>query len=160
MNFAIENGIIDIDTIQKKIEMNERKKFIEKHNYSIWEGKDGKFYTYLPDEESQRGKKLVKRTSEKAIEDEIVKFYKAMEDEPTISQVYSSWISKKLEYGEITRQTKDKYETNFKRFFENEYLPIANRKIRYIDEEILESFITGNLKKGYCASNFTKRTPL
>ena len=74
LNFAIENGIIDIDTIQKKIEMNERKKFIEKHNYSIWEGKDGKFYTYLPDEESQRGKKLVKRTSEKAIEDEIVKF--------------------------------------------------------------------------------------
>ena len=26
--------------------------------------------------------------------------------------------------------------------------------------KILESFITGNLKKGYCASNFTKRTPL
>ena len=147
LNFAIENGIIDIDTIQKKIEMNERKKFIEKHNYSIWEGKDGKFYTYLPDEESQRGKKLVKRTSEKAIEDEIVKFYKAMEDEPTISQVYSSWISEKLEYGEITRQTKDKYETNFKRFFENKYLPIANRKIRYIDEEILESFIKTAISK-------------
>lgn len=147
MNFAIENGIIDIDTIQKKIEMNERKKFIEKHNYSIWQGKDGKFYTYLPDEESQRGKKLVKRTSEKAIEDEIVKFYKAMEDEPTVSQVYSSWISEKLEYGEITRQTKDKYETNFKRFFENEYLPIANRKIRYIDEEILESFIKTAISK-------------
>lgn len=147
LNFAIENGIIDIDTIQKKIEMNERKKFIEKHNYSIWEGKDGKFYTYLPDGESQRGKKLVKRTSEKAIEDEIVKFYKAMENEPTVSQVYSSWISEKMEYGEITRQTKDKYETNFKRFFENKYLPIANRKIRYIDEEILESFIKTAISK-------------
>ena len=49
--------------------------------------------------------------------------------------------AEKLEYGEITRQTKDKYETNFKRFFENKYLPIANRKIRYIDEEILESLL-------------------
>ena len=147
LNIAIENGIINIDTIQKKIEMNERKKFIEKHTYSIWQGKDGKFYTYLPDEDNKRGKRLVKRTSEKAIEDEIVKFYKAKEDEPTVIQVYSNWISEKLEYGEITRQTKDKYETNFKRFFENKYLPIANRKIRYIDEEILESFIKTAISK-------------
>ena len=75
--------------------MNERKKFIEKHTYSIWQGKDGKFYTYLPDEDNKRGKRLVKRTSEKAIEDEIVKFYKAKEDEPTVIQVYSNWISEK-----------------------------------------------------------------
>ena len=53
LNIAIENGIINIDTIQKKIEMNERKKFIEKHTYSIWQGKDGKFYTYLPDEDNK-----------------------------------------------------------------------------------------------------------
>lgn len=147
LKYAIENGIINVDTIQEKIEMNERKKFIEKHNYSIWQGKDGKFYTYLPDQQSKRGKKLVKRTSEKAIEDTIVKFYKGKEDEPTIKEVYLFWITDKMEYKEITKQTKDKYDTNFKRFFENEYLPIADRKIRYVDEECLEHFIKTAISK-------------
>ena len=49
LNFAIENGIIDVSGTQQKIEMNERNRYIENHNYSIWQSKDGKLYTYLPD---------------------------------------------------------------------------------------------------------------
>lgn len=141
LKYAIESGMIDIDTIQKKVEMNERIKFIERHNYSIWQGKDGKFYTYLPDKKSKRGKRLVKRISKSAIDDEIVKFYKSLENEPTVKEIYTAWMAKKIDYQEITNQSKNKYDTNFKRFFENEYFPIADRKIKYIDEECLEKFI-------------------
>ena len=35
LNFAIENGIICVGDIQQKIEMNERNRYIENHNYSI-----------------------------------------------------------------------------------------------------------------------------
>ena len=54
LNFAIENGMIDANTIRKKIEMNERKKFIERHEHEIWQGKNGLWYTYLPDEQKRR----------------------------------------------------------------------------------------------------------
>ncbi len=147
LNFAIENGIIDIDTIQKNIEMNERKKFIEKHNYSIWRGKDGKFYTYLPDASSSRGKKLVKRKSEKLLEDSIVDYYKSEIEEPTVKVVFDSWSAEKLEYGEIQKQSYDKYQNNFARFFESKYFNMSDKKIRYIDEETLEKFIKTTISK-------------
>ena len=51
LNYAVENGIVDINTITKQIEMNERKKYLEMLNYDIWQGeKDNKWYTYLPDD--------------------------------------------------------------------------------------------------------------
>ena len=76
LNYALGNGMIDMDTIREKIEMNERKRYLEEHKYEKWQGKDGKFYTYLPDEQSKSGRKLLKRTNEKSLDDAIVEFYK------------------------------------------------------------------------------------
>lgn len=143
LNYALENGIIDRSTIQTKIEMNERKKYIEKHNYSIWQGKDGKYYTYLPDEKSKRGKKLVKRTSEKSLEDAIVSYYKSSNQEPTVESVFNMWLDDKLKYNEIAKQSYDKYKTNFKRFCNS----ISNKKIRYIDEDYLENYIKSTISE-------------
>ena len=38
--------MIDMSYVQEQIEMNKRKELLEKHPYEIWEGKDGKWYTY------------------------------------------------------------------------------------------------------------------
>ena len=37
LKFAVDNGIIQIDTIQKQIEMNERIKYLEMHESKIWQ---------------------------------------------------------------------------------------------------------------------------
>ena len=47
LKYAIENGIIDIDTIQRQIAMNERKRYLEMHKARVWQGSDGKYRTYL-----------------------------------------------------------------------------------------------------------------
>ena len=147
LKFALENGIIDLGTIQEKMEMNERKKYLNMHPYSVWEGKDGKWYTYLPDNEKAR--KLKRRSSKKAIEDAIIDFYKEVENEPTVEMVFEKWIDKKLEYNEIKKQTYDRYRNEFIRFFvNNKYIPgFHKRKIRYIDEEDLEEFIKISIAK-------------
>jgi hypothetical protein len=54
LQFAIENGMIDRALIEDKIEMKKRQEILKKHIYKIYEGKDGKWYTYLPDEEKGR----------------------------------------------------------------------------------------------------------
>lgn len=139
LNYAIENGIISRDTIQEKIEMNERKRYLEQHNYEVWKGKDERYYTYLPDKHSKSGRKLLKRTNESAIEDAIVDYYKNMSNEPYIEDVYNMWIESKLSYGEIQRQTYDRYSTDYDRYIKNSF--ISEIEFRFITEDLLEEFI-------------------
>lgn len=147
LKFALENGMINLGTIQEKMEMNERKKYLNMHPYSVWEGKDGKWYTYLPDDE--KGRKLKRLSSEKAIEDCIIEFYKKSENEPTVEVIFRKWINKKLDYNEIKKQTYDRYENDFIRFFvNNEFSPgFHKRKICHIKEEDLEEFIKISIAK-------------
>lgn len=147
LQFAIESGILDERTIQEKMMMNERKKYLEKHPYKIWEGKDGKWYTYLPDGEKR---KLIKRTNEKSLHDEIISYYKITENEPTVRKVFYEWIERKLKYGEIQKQTYDRYVIDFERFIGvNE---ISNRKIKNIEENELEDFIMETIVKNKLTS--------
>lgn len=137
LKYAMQNGIIDMDTIQMKIEMNERKKYLEMHQFSIWHGKDELWHTYLPDEEKGRIHK--KRKTKKEIEDVIVAYYKSIEQEPYFNKVFYLWLDEKLELGEICKGTYDKYENDFKRFFLKSEL--YDRKISHITEDDLERFI-------------------
>ena len=139
LNYALENGMIDMDTIREKIEMNERKRYLEEHKYEKWQGKDGKFYTYLPDEQSKSGRKLLKRTTETSLDDAIVEFYKGTEKKVYCSDVFSMWIDEKLKYGEIKKQSYDKYTNDFHRFFDNS--KISQIEFIHITEDILEDFI-------------------
>lgn len=140
---ALESGIIDLDTVQEQINMNERKKYLEQHTFSkIWQGKNnGKWYTYLPDEEKVR--RLVKRNTKKDIEDAIVNYYRTIENEPYVERVFNEWLAEKMLYKEIQRQTFDRYSDAFKRFFINnlDAKEIMDIKIKYIDEDMLERFI-------------------
>ena len=143
--YALDNGMIDIDAIQQNILLNKRKKYLEKHTAGIWQGKNGCYYTYLPDEKAKNGRKLVKKTSMKAVEDAIVDCYKAMETEPYIGSVFHSWIDERLKYGEITKQTYDRYTNDYKRFIEGSRL--EQYRFRYISEELLEEFIKSSIRE-------------
>ena len=73
LKYAVDNGMINLSYVQEQIEMNKRTELLKKHPYKIWEGKDGKWRTYLPDEE--KGRILKKRSTENAIKDMIVEYY-------------------------------------------------------------------------------------
>ncbi len=139
LKYALDNGIINIDTIQQQVELNERKKYLEKHSFRVWQGTNGKFYTYLPDEAAHNGRRMIKKSSESDLRDEIVAFYKAQERDPYIKDIFEAWVNQKLAYGEIKKQTYDRYKTDFTRFFEG--TKIAEKRFGLITEEMLEDFI-------------------
>ena len=149
LSFALENGMVDLHTIQKQIEMNERKKYLEMHNNDIWQGNDNGFYTYLPDERYEKGRKLVRKSTKEKLEDAIVKFYKSEEDTPTINRVFKQWANEKLEFGEVCKATYDRYELDFKKYLVGSALD--NKSIRYITEDTLEMFI----RKSIAEQNLT-----
>ena len=82
MRFIIDNGIININDVQNCMEAMKRKELLEKHPYKIWQGKDGKWYTYLPDD--NKGRTLKKKTTLKAIEDDVIEYLKAELENPTL----------------------------------------------------------------------------
>ncbi len=53
LQFLIKNGKIDISDVQNSMEAMKRKELLEKHPYKIWQGKDGEWYTYLPDDKKE-----------------------------------------------------------------------------------------------------------
>lgn len=136
LNFALESGIIDLDTIQKQIEMNERKRYLEMHESKIWKGADGRFRTYLV---CDGKRKTIAKSKMSDIEEAIIEHYKSVETEPTIKDVFYSWTERKLEFGEMQKQTFDRYERDFKRFFSKSKL--LDKKIKYLTEEDLEDYI-------------------
>ena len=59
-------GIIDLQSIQLQIDMYEKKKYLEMHTNSVWQGKNGYWYTTLPATE-EHGRKMVRRLNKEAM---------------------------------------------------------------------------------------------
>ena len=97
---AIENGIIDIDSINVEMQKKKEKEYLENHTSSVWQSSNGFWYTYLT-VDSKR--KLVKRKNKQDLEQEIICYYKAKDPDlnPTFEQEYKAWIAAKKEYHEV-----------------------------------------------------------
>lgn len=150
LNFMIEKGIINYERIQIQFAMAQREELLKEHPYEIWEGKNGKWYTYLPDEE--KGRVLKKRTTQTAIEDVVIKYIKEHKDVPYIRTVFTEWVNQKLEYKEIRKQSYDRYCSDFERFFSK--AAISSKQFKDITEEDLEKFI----KSSICDFELTVKT--
>lgn len=130
-----DSGIIDIATIQDKVIAMQRKELLISHAYKMWQGKDGKWRTYVTNEDGER--RLIVRKNQADLENYVINFEELRRDEPTVKECFDKWSKSKLEYGEIQKQTYDRYAADFKRYF-NEFGKI---KIKYISEMDLENFV-------------------
>lgn len=134
-----ENDNINYVDIRNMYDM-EREHYLKKHNHNIWQAKDGKWKTYVDDENSPRGYKLKVKKTQKEIEDLVIQFYKLQESDPYIDKVFDEWNNQRLSYGEITTQTYNRYANDFKRFFPKS-CPLRKIKFKQITEDDLETFI-------------------
>ena len=148
LKYAVENGIINLSQIEEQIKMNKRNELLEKHPYKIWEGKNGSWYTYLPTE--GEGRKLIKKRSKDSIEDVICEYWKNESEVHTFESVFYEWSKDKLKYCEIEKNTFDRYETDFKRFFKNGF---EKTNIKYVSAQNLEDFI----KTTICENQLTAK---
>lgn len=154
LKYAIDNGMINLSYVQEQIKMNKRKEILEKHPYKIWEGKDEKWYTYLPDKKKRRI--LKKRTSKNAIEDLIIEYYsdevneqEKKEKERDIIENrfdtnFETWKRKQIAYG-VSSNTVSKYNSDYQRFFKG--LHFEEMDIRNVTEEDITIFIISRIKE-------------
>ncbi len=134
LRIALESGMIDEATLQAQIEMAERKRYLEGHN--IWQGKNGSWYTKLM---KDGVKTLIRKSTKEAVEKEIIRHERELEERPTVKDVFYMYLQQKLRYGEITQGTYDRYEEDYNRYIKDKY--IEKMVFSTITEEILEDFI-------------------
>lgn len=135
LRFIISNGMIDINDVQNSIEAMKRKELLKKHPYKIWQGKDGKWYTYLPDK--KKGRILKKKTSKIAIEEDIADYWNSELENPTISEVFYEWNDRRLALRKISNAAHLRYEQVFKRH----YKVFGNNKIKTTGLDEFEDFL-------------------
>lgn len=143
----MENHIIDLSYVQEKIEMAKREEILKQHSYKIWQGKDSKWYTYLPDDNKSR--RLCKRTTEKDIVDLIIKHYRdndkhKQQMEYRFDNCWKIWKEKQISYG-VSSNTVSKYNSDYKRYFEG--TAFEKLDIRKITEEDITVFVISKIKQ-------------
>ena len=151
LKYAIENDMIDISYVQEQMQMKKRNELLGKHPYKIWQGKNGKWYTYLPDD-STEGRVLKKRNSEDDIEDVVISYWREQTENPTVDEVFRNWISKKIERNEISKATRDRYYRQYNESFST----FGRKRIRDISEYEIEDFMVTTLhEKNMTAKGFS-----
>ena len=133
------NAIMDLESIEKLIEMRENKLYLQQHTGKIWQGKNQYWYTYVGE---GYDRKLIKRKDRDSLDTAIVKWYKENIENPTVNDIFSRWLEAKLEYREITRPTYDRYIVDFNKYFEG----FRKLRIRSITEDDLDIFIRATIR--------------
>jgi integrase len=135
----IESGFtINLEDVRNKIEDMKSSMIIETHkkNFSnVWQGSNGRFYTYLPDEEKKGGRKLIAKTTEKAVEISILCYYRKLEQDLkanniTLKDFYSEWIEyKELHSGKSSYM--NKIHCDWKKYYleENDMIQIPLKEL-------------------------------
>ncbi len=119
-----------------------RKQIISLHPYSIWQNDAGLWCTHIRDITSK--KKIRRRKTKEELLDFIVHHYRELEEKVYIIDIFEEWSNKKLSYGEISKQSYDKYCSEFKRFFTPDK-KICKKQVKYITELDLEDFIKSTI---------------
>lgn len=149
LNFALENGMLDLSQIQCEIEMAKRVKYLKEHQHKVWQGKDGKWCTYLPD--AKKGRKFIKKNTREDIEDCIVSFYKKLDESDcrTFGDVYEEWRA--YQDKTVSDNTVSKYDTDKERYFTG--TEFWDTDISAITEDDVKEFVIDSVKsKGLCKS--------
>lgn len=136
LKYAVANGMIDLSYVQEQIEMNRRKELLEKHPYKIWEGKDGKWRTYIQDNQNYE-RRMIKRNSLEAVEDVVVEHIKKEMDNPTIEEVFYEWNNRRAELGKISKPTQERNDQVFRRH----YSDFGKKRIKSVTESDINDFM-------------------
>lgn len=146
LQYAVENGLIDLGDVQAQIaDMNLEKQIKEFHSHDIWQGKDGRWRTYVYDENAPKKRRLVaKKTKHKLLEYLMKQQYPEVEiiEQPTIRTIFPLWLEHKSLMIADTYITRIK--SDWKKYYEND--PIIDRPIVSLNKIELESWILHLIK--------------
>ena len=133
--YAVLHDKIDLLRVRQEYDMSVRKEYLQKHPYTVYQGEDGMWYTYLPDKDKGRVKK--KRKTKEELEKVIVDHWKAQAENPTIEEVFTEWEDWRIELNKIEPGTRDREES----YFNKHYAVLGKRRIKDVSPDEFVDFL-------------------
>lgn len=139
---AFKCGIINKEDVLKEVKMKQDEKIINQHPYKINQGKNERWYTYLRDPESPKGRRQIAKSTKEKIYEAILADYNQRNKKNdlnsiTLENLYEKWMIWRRDTGTAPKTiTENKNEWN--RFLKSN--PIAHKKVREIRMYDLEDF--------------------
>ena len=107
LNYAISHGIINIDAVREDVMKEQKQHYLSMHKYKIFQDKDGRWKTTLPDETKKNGRRLIAKSKLEDLNDCIAEFYKQEEEyknnplqrfseDITLEQLYPIWLQSRI----------------------------------------------------------------
>ena len=96
--FAIESGILNLDDVKADMNKKQKEDIINKHPYSIWQGKDGRWRTHVSDDTQKPGRKLIVKSTKEKLYEALIKHYSTgaeSQDPITLMVLYPQWLEYK-----------------------------------------------------------------
>ena len=108
LSFLVADGRIDLDDVATQMQKKRRKEVLDSHPYDIYQGSDGRWRTYVKDEENPYGRKLIVKTSREKLEDTLIKHYLEQAEDgklqkATMASLLEDWFSYKGLHVEVLR---------------------------------------------------------
>lgn len=145
LKYILDSGIINMDDVRMQLEMQNKKRILEQHEYSKWSGKNGFWYTYVKDTTKKDGRRLVKRTTEEKIDKVIIDEYtKSKERGITLEEIYPDWLSHKSMHTKRSSSIK-RYTSEWKRFYLED--SIVKVPLKKLDKMSLDEWAHDMIKK-------------
>ena len=146
-----EIDIIDLAFVRMQKEMTKRKILaLHKQKYNYWQGKNGRWNSYLPDG------KLISSKHESKVIDQIAEYYNAQVEEdigPSFRDIYFQW--REIKDLELVANSIQKYDGEYRRFFK--YTDFEELSINEITENTIRKFILESIRDKKLGKEPTKR---
>ena len=120
-----------MNDIAENLKAMERKEILNNHPYKVWQGKDGKWKTFLIDNTKKEGRRQVARATKESVEDAIVEDYKKNhEQRHKIYQLFEDWMEYAKEVNDLSLNSIDRYTNDFNKYIKD--TKFAERDIKSI----------------------------
>ena len=138
LSYLSENGIINMNDVSEMMQDSRRISLLNKHPYRIYQGKDGRWRTYVKDESKPHGRRLIVKPIKRELELAICDFYESFSNSNmTLEELYPEWIEHKSL--RVASTTIGMYHSTWKRYYQNE--EITKVPMRTLSKLELDDFI-------------------
>lgn len=103
LQYLLSRDKLSLEDVQSEMENMKNTAYLQSHLYDIWQGKDGRWRTHLPDANSKSERRLVAKSTREKLEKEIIRYYKSVDEQEqakkvTLKEWYHTWLDyKKLQ---------------------------------------------------------------
>lgn len=148
---ALNNGIIDLNDVQDKMNKKRREQLLKQHQYVIWQLKDGRWRTYISDETKKSGRRAITKTKKSDLEDIIVKSLEEadeLEDRQkiTLRKLYPEWLEYKGQHL-AAESSLTRIETDWKKYYLDTHAKIIDKPIIEMTKLEIDKWLHQMIKK-------------